>query len=131
MTIKTIKHSQSIEMFQSNGLKQWAGYEAIAEIEEGEDDSAAAAKLTEKVIGYHAENNKGLHIEVNQDAIPIQKQDPEEIRIGLLIQDIESCKDIKTLESYKFLVKGKPEFQKAYDNKLKQLTNEKVHSNSK
>lgn len=89
------------------------------QLDDGEDATIALSKAKAMVESFHIENNKGLYVEVNQEAIPIQK--PEEIRIGLLIQDIESCKDIKTLESYKLLVKGKPDFQKAYDNKLKQL----------
>jgi hypothetical protein len=97
------------------------------EIQLDKEDSPeyALSKAKEMVESFHKENNKGLHIEVNSDAIPIQKPEPEETRIGLLIQDIESCKDIKTLESYKFLVKGKQDFQTAYDNKLKELTNER------
>lgn len=36
-------------------------------------------------------------------------------------EQIQSCTELKTLESYKFIVRGKPDLQTIYDNKLKSL----------
>lgn len=35
---------------------------------------------------------------------------------------IKSCKELKVLESYKMIVKGKPELEEIYNNRLKELT---------
>lgn len=42
-----------------------------------------------------------------------------------LTEQIKSCTDLKVLESYKFIVKGKPELELAYQNKLKELNEQR------
>jgi len=44
-----------------------------------------------------------------------------ERRIGALAEDILSSPDMKTLESYKLIVRAKPELQEAYDKRLEEL----------
>jgi hypothetical protein len=39
-----------------------------------------------------------------------------------LVSHINSCKEIKVLETYKILVKGKPDLQELYDKKFAELT---------
>ena len=39
-----------------------------------------------------------------------------------LEEQINSCSEIKTLESYKFIVKGKPELETIYNQKLNELS---------
>lgn len=39
-----------------------------------------------------------------------------------LEDQIKSCKELKVLESYKFIIKGKPELETAYSKRLKELT---------
>lgn len=46
--------------------------------------------------------------------------------IESLLADIDSCKEVKVLESYKFLVKGNLRLQEAYDKKMDEL---KQHPN--
>lgn len=43
-------------------------------------------------------------------------------RIGVLADDIHSSPDLKTLESYKLIVKGNTELKTAYDKRLKELS---------
>jgi hypothetical protein len=45
-------------------------------------------------------------------------------QLPLLVDQIKSVTDLKVLESYKFIVKGKPELQTIYDNKLNELSHE-------
>jgi hypothetical protein len=45
----------------------------------------------------------------------VLQEQPVDRRVGLLADDILSSPDLKTLESYKLLVKAKPELQGAYD----------------
>lgn len=59
--------------------------------------------------------------------IQIQKTD-ESIRIGILAQDIISCQDLVTIDSYKLLVKGKPDLEKAYITRRHEIVeDEKKH----
>jgi len=37
-------------------------------------------------------------------------------------EQIKTCTELKVLESYKFIVKGKPELETIYQNKLKELS---------
>lgn len=56
-----------------------------------------------------------------------QKQEDRPIRntIDALKEDILSCKDIKTLESYKLMVKAKPDLEIVYNARMSQLLNDK------
>ena len=94
------------------------------QLDKGDNPEEALLKAKEMVEAFHKENNKGLYMEGTPE-IPIEKPKPEEIRIGLFAEDINSCKDMETLKGYRLLVKGKPELQQAYDNKLKELNNQK------
>jgi hypothetical protein len=47
--------------------------------------------------------------------------EPKERTIGVLVEDIESCKDLKTLDTYKWLLK-EPALKEAYDKRLKELS---------
>lgn len=42
--------------------------------------------------------------------------------VGIFGKDIMSCPDLKTLESYKLLVKGKPDLEEIYNTRLKELS---------
>lgn len=52
----------------------------------------------------------------------INNEDPIKKRTTTLVDAINSCKEIKVLESYKLMVRGKEELQTAYDKKLKELS---------
>jgi hypothetical protein len=46
---------------------------------------------------------------------------PQEIQIGNIEAGIRSCKDIKILETYRFIVKKDAGLQKAYDEMMEKL----------
>lgn len=57
----------------------------------------------------------------------------EDRRVGDLAKDIRSCTELRVLETYRFLIKNKPEFQSVYDEMHEKLTNAKqstINSNS-
>lgn len=63
-----------------------------------------------------------FHLSPPCDALTITKVEaPIEKRSNSIIESINTCTSLKTLESYKFIVKGKPDLQKAYDTKMKEL----------
>ena len=71
---------------------------------------------------FHIENNKGLYFTMNPDAITnAESKSPKESAQTDMIAAINSCTDIKVLESYRLIAKSNPEFQEAYDKKLKEL----------
>lgn len=45
-----------------------------------------------------------------------------ELEVGFGIEDLNSCEDIVVLNSYKLLVKGKPELEAAFMKKAKELS---------
>ncbi len=87
--------------------------------DQGKEYEGAVKKLCEE---YHRENalvqiaNDPVIIPVAQIEKPLTKEEA-------LIQDINSCTELKVLQSYQLIVKSKPEFQEAYNNKLKKLQN--------
>jgi hypothetical protein len=54
--------------------------------------------------------------------IPVEKSMPEDQRIQKLIEDINSCRELIVLNSYKLLVKKEPALQQAYDTMYKKLS---------
>lgn len=79
-----------------------------------------AKKLVEK---YHIDTNPQMYIDDAPQistSLPIEEVQPL-TKVASLIQQINSCEEMKVLESYKFIVKNDTALQKAYDKKLKQL----------
>lgn len=99
------------------------GIEAIVEPGETAEQCLSAAKA--KIDEWHKRNNPQDYmadatvaptIEVEKDASPV------ETRVAALIRDINSCKEVKVLETYRFMVKQDPRLQEAYDKKHKDLS---------
>lgn len=97
----------------------------------GEDAQYLWDKAREEAELNHKRNNPHLFPPDIPDKEPEYKlamYQPHEIKrdekyiYGTTLEEqINSCKDLKNLESYKFIVKGKPDLQTIYDNKLKSL----------
>lgn len=104
-----------------------------ATLKPGETMEQALDELDERLNAWHRKKYSHLYqdnkpIEFEQGPIngtlPIisEEKEPEARRIGVLVADIYSCLDIKTLETYKFLAKTKPELQAAYTQQLEKLS---------
>lgn len=80
-------------------------------------------ELKKQVENFHFESNKADEKKAEEKRNELKSSmeiTPEgDTYIG---EQIKSCKEIKVLESYKFIVKGKPELETAYNNRLKELT---------
>lgn len=129
MTIKTVTVSDSIEMRQPNGLGHWRKYELAADITENEDEREVARILTNDIQIMHRENNPGLHVELGYVGASVTCQSQPNIiaerpsnTMEALIFDINSCTELKVLETYHLLAKKNPSIQEAYDKKLKELS---------
>lgn len=103
-------------------LQHKPGFEA--ELEEREDPIEALMKLKAIADAFDKRVNnfeeRLVSIDSPPPAIQINK-DQEDIRIGVFKEDIMSCKDIQTLETYKLLIKGKPELESAYATRKRQI----------
>ena len=122
MTRDKIIYSESIETFQFNGLKLWKRAEISAALSEDDNPLECLSELKKDVQSFLQSPPEVPIGEALYGLLPIQQVDnPVETRIGLFIDDIQSCKDLITLETYKLLVKGKPDLQEAYDKRLKEL----------
>jgi hypothetical protein len=94
----------------------------------GEDAKSALNEAKEFVEQWQKENSIH-HYADNTPDIPIIPKEvrPEKYKDSPLpmhsnlLDDINSCTELKILESYVFLAKRTPALKQAYDNKLKEL----------
>lgn len=118
MNVSKISYSQSRESVNSIGLKRWDKVGVEAELHDGDIYEQCFTELKKEVDGFYNSINPPSpyeHINVYSPEIQVEKP------IGVTIDDINSCGDKKVLETYKFLIKGKPDLEAAYLKKLKQF----------
>lgn len=107
-------------------LQDKLGIEISIDTDRGETPEAAYSWGKEIMDNWHKQNNPHLEGITITDApgppreIQIEKT-PEQQRIADLIKDINSCKEVKVLESYRFIAKQTDELMAAYDNKMNEL----------
>ena len=91
----------------------------------GEDAMQAINEARKLVMENFTANNLQPEIlpEPEIPIIPKQKQMPIETTVDFIKRDINSCTELKVLESYRLIAAGKPELKEAYDNKLIELQN--------
>lgn len=92
------------------------------ELNVGEDPKQALVDATALVNEYHKENNKGLYVRGEME-VDIIQQPTQSAQMSGLIDDIKSCKDPVVLESYRLIVRNKPDLQAAYDETFEKLKN--------
>jgi hypothetical protein len=61
--------------------------------------------------GYKGEEQAPVEVQIKKQENPVDN----------MIQAITSCTEVATLKTFEKLAKSKPEFQTAYDNRLKEL----------
>jgi hypothetical protein len=84
------------------------------EIETSEENARKTLYEAKKTVeNFHYESNKASEKQENIEVKPS----------GSIEEDIKSCTTLKVLESYRFVVKNKPELQPAYDKKYEELKN--------
>ena len=107
-----------------------------ASLRPGETMEDALDELDERLTAWHKKRYPHLYetqpspiperpFAYRQEQTPVISKDKqsESDRIGTMIADIYSCSEIKVLEGYRLLAKTKPEFQAAYDQQMKKLSN--------
>lgn len=102
-------------------------------LEPGETVNDALNQARVDAAKNHNEHNAHLYKDNTPD-IPVIPKPSIDVSYGktvkgefwttslILEEQIKSCSELKVLESYKFIVKGKPDLENAYNQKLKELT---------
>lgn len=137
MTPTTINYSESVETVMPNGLKRWRKLEIGGTIADGESFELASVDAQARLhSAFKAQDSmkpastwegslsdlKMTDFNTGEPAVVQVEKQGEDQRIGVLVADINSCTELKVLESYKILAKTKPELQEAYNLKLKELS---------
>jgi len=89
-------------------------------IKEGEDVGQAISEAETHIANYIKANTVPMDDECRGVKIRDIEQDGSQPHS--LIDDIKSCKELTVLESYRLVVKNKPELQQAYDETFKKLS---------
>lgn len=106
MKYKTVGFSKTYALPGGGFQKQWIE----GELEEGDNARDCFYKCKREVEGFFFESTKAE-----------EKKKDEILPVGNLIEDINSCSDLKILESYRLIVKNKPDLQSAWDIKYEEL----------
>jgi hypothetical protein len=120
----TVKISK--EFVTSIGLKEWIGLELEYDMNtECPKEVLTNAKTI--VEQWHKENNPLIPDNIIHPAqtspIGIIQTKEEDREIGITPESIMSSPDLKVLETYRWLIKGKPELERSYILRYDQLTN--------
>jgi len=99
-------------------------YRAEAEFQAGDDFSECFKILKSAVEKTFIELNPSIMWEVGEHKLEVRYSEPtnedqKEDATQRMITAINSCTELKVLETFKLLVKNNPVFQEAYNNKLK------------
>ncbi len=124
MKIK-VEYSESIQV--AEGLWRKIGIEI-----EDADPPISADALHETAKNYiqrwHQESRYRIDESIKAESNYSQPGvtpfiDPKQSATERMLSAINSCTEVKTLESFKLLVKSNAEFQAAYNKKMEELTN--------
>jgi hypothetical protein len=114
MTIDRISYQKTFNL--GNYSSERIGVDMV--LNEGEDAKFALSECKKLVEEYHRESEAEYpHQCIEERIIPVNKSTAEH-----LADEINSCKEVKVLESYKLIVKNDSGLQLLYDSKHKSLT---------
>jgi hypothetical protein len=118
--MKVEKVSWSGHIPYASFLNHRPGFDAF--LEEGEDPIEALLKLKALADQFHKlayppqQDDESIH------SSQIENQEPKELQMDKIEDGIRTCKEIKVLETYRFIIKKYPRLQKAYDEMMEKLT---------
>lgn len=119
MELKKIFRSKSFEMLNGYGLKYWDKLGIEADLGVNENPKECYKQLGQLIDETHKEQTQTISFVA--DNVPVPEVQVEKEQPKSLVEQIESCIELKVLESYRLIAKTKPECQEAYDKKLKEL----------
>lgn len=108
------------ETVELPGIWKKIGFESSPR--EGESDDDAFKRIESKVKEWQSRPSpQRFEVVANETPIPIVNVNDQQIGTSM-IEQINSCTELKTLESYKLIVRNNPEWNEAYRNKLIELS---------
>ena len=114
-----VSYTETYEVERGFIKRTWHKAHADILLDAGDDPKAAMKAADDFVNGYLMDK---INLDRETAAMEVPEvQKPKEEAQSSIIEDINSCTELKVLEAYKLIAKSNPEFQKAYDLKLKQL----------
>ena len=116
MELKKISRSKSFEMVNGFGLKSWEKFQLEGDLAEQENPLEAYVELG-KIIDEAFKEAHPKSVEPMPQEIQVDKPTPKDN----MITAITTCTEVATLETFRKLAASKPEFQTAFDNRLKEL----------
>lgn len=125
MKITNLKYSKRFNLGNYSGEE--IGLDG--ELEQGDILEDCFTKIYNAVHELHRINNPQLFngttpISGQNGDIPVKQIQKPQSQEADMIENINSCTELKILESsYKWLVKNKPALQAAYDSQFKKLSN--------
>lgn len=120
MKIKTVTFSQSIETVYGYGLKKWTKAASEIEFDEEKDNPDHAYDLAKQLVKEQIAKELAEHTEqMGTQVRSIEQEDSVP-----LADQINSCKELKVLESYKLIVRNDEVLNAAYRKKLVELSNQ-------
>lgn len=101
------------------------------QVEETDDAKMVLEKAKSMVERWHIDTNPHLYLDHVPDSfvsvtLPPGQREPDApplSQMEIMKKEINSCKELKVLESYRLIVKNNPELQETYNQKLKDLDN--------
>ena len=120
-----ITRSLSYEMVNGFGLKLWDKLGAEMEVSPTDNPKEGYSHMKLLIEEVHKESFPGIESTLVQDSyeVPNKQVDKKADPVSNMITAITTCTTIDTLKTFEKLAKSKPEFQTAYDNRLKELQN--------
>jgi hypothetical protein len=120
----TVKFSK--EFITPIGLKEWVGIEYPVDFET--DDIQEAFNYAKGEVMKSQASSPGFpDNSIPPGPPPIIQVQQQEIRIGVLVEDIMSCKELVVLDSYRLMVKGNDELTVAYNKRRSEIVSAEVN----
>lgn len=107
---------EKIKYTQDSEGHKWIGIEALPE--QGESPDEVFKQIQGKVKQWHGGPSWSHSVSHSFGVVDTEHASP----IDRLTADINSCVDIKVLETYKLLIKTNKELQEVYNKKLAELS---------
>lgn len=117
-TIKTVSYSKLFPLGMYTNEK--IGVEL--ELDPNENPMEVLETARTLVHDYHFQANKELYEQRGTQIREIEPALPKRSAMEAIIADINTCTEIKVLESYRLIAAGTKEIQEAYDTKFLALS---------
>lgn len=120
----TVKFSK--EFITPIGLKEWAGIEYPVDFDT--DNIQEAFNYAKGEVMKSQVSSPGFpDNSIPLGPPPIIQVQQQEVRIGVLVDDIMSCKELAVLDSYRLMVRGSEELTAAYNKRRSEIVGTEVN----